>query len=87
MKLIVIPGMGCTPVATTNWYSWLSSELSSRPGVDCVLRDFPDPHKCREHIWVPFVELLIAGDPADTFSSATAAAPRARCGCWRRGSD
>ena len=53
--------MGCTPVASSNWYSWLATELKKRPGVECVLHDFPDPYKCRESIWIPHVEKLMAG--------------------------
>jgi len=48
--------MGCTPVATSNWYSWFANEMRQRPGVtECVLRDFPDPYQCKESVWVPFV--------------------------------
>jgi uncharacterized protein len=57
MKVVIIPGMGCTPVATANWYSWLHSELSRRHSdADCVLRDFPDPYGCKESVWIPFLE-------------------------------
>ena len=56
MRIVIIPGMGCTPVATSNWYSWFSQKVSERPSVrECVLRDFPDPYQCRQHIWMPFV--------------------------------
>jgi predicted alpha/beta hydrolase family esterase len=54
MKVVIIPGMGCSPVKQCNWYSWLKTELSER-NIDCVLRDFPDPNQCRESIWVPFL--------------------------------
>ena len=56
MKIVLIPGMGCSPVARSNWYSWFAQEMSKRPSVECVLRDFPDPRYCRESIWVPFLK-------------------------------
>jgi len=60
MKVIIIPGMGCTPVASSNWYSWLAAEMQKRPKVEeCILHDFPDPYKCRESIWMPHVQSLI----------------------------
>ena len=56
MRIVIIPGMGCTPVATSNWYSWFAREMTQQPSVDeCILCDFPDPYQCKEHIWVPFV--------------------------------
>ena len=54
MRVVIIPGMGCSPVKHCNWYSWLNTELAQR-NIECVLRDFPDPDQCRESIWVPFV--------------------------------
>jgi len=65
MKVIVIPGMGCTPVASSNWYSWFAAEMQKRPNLDCVLQDFPDPYQCRESIWLPHVQSLIAGSDDD----------------------
>ena len=80
MRVIVIPGMGCTPVASSNWYSWLATEMHKLPGVDCDLQDFPDPYKCRESIWMPHVERLIGSDAAKTIvvghSSGAACAMR-----------
>ena len=62
MRVILIPGMGCYPVAQSNWYSWFANEINKRPSVKCVLRDFPDPNKCRESIWVPFLKEEIGLD-------------------------
>ncbi len=57
MKVVIIPGMGCTPVRSSNWYSWFASEMRSRPAVrECVLRDFPDPYQCKESVWIPFLK-------------------------------
>ena len=56
MKVVIIPGMGCTPVASSNWYTWFKKEIDSRDRFqECVLQDFPDPYACRESRWVPFV--------------------------------
>lgn len=59
-RIVLIPGMGCTPVASSNWYSWFANEMRKRHddrdgGVETVLRDFPDPYHCRESVWVPFL--------------------------------
>ena len=54
MRVVIIPGMGCSPVQQCNWYSWLQKELVKRH-VECILRDFPDPDQCRESIWIPFI--------------------------------
>lgn len=54
MRVVIIPGMGCSPVEHCNWYSWLQSELVKRD-ITCILRDFPDPNQCRESIWIPFL--------------------------------
>lgn len=55
MKIVLIPGMGCHPVKSSNWYSWFASEIKKRPSVECILTDFPDPYNCRESKWVPFL--------------------------------
>lgn len=79
MKVILIPGMGCTPIESSNWYSWFRDEMLQRSNVQCELRQFPDPHKCRESAWMPFVKAMIE-NPADTIvvghSSGAACAMR-----------
>ncbi|GFH59058.1 alpha/beta-hydrolase [Chaetoceros tenuissimus] len=56
MRIVLIPGMGCSPVARVNWYSWFANEVLKKQNVDeCVLRDFPDPNGCKESIWIPFL--------------------------------
>lgn len=78
--VIVIPGMGCTPIASSNWYTWLADELQKRVNVECSLTDFPDPHMCRESQWIPFVEQLIGDNASNTIvvghSSGAACAMR-----------
>lgn len=81
MKVILIPGMGCTPVASSNWYAWFRDEMLRRPKVTHFeLHDFPDPYKCRESLWMPFVRDLIADTSAETIvvghSSGAACAMR-----------
>ena len=65
MKVILIPGMGCTPVIRSNWYAWFAKEMNKRDNVECDLQNFPDPYKCRESIWLPHVEKLVE-DPENT---------------------
>lgn len=65
MKVILIPGMGCTPIARSNWYAWFAREMNQRPNVQCHVQDFPDPHQCRESIWLPHVQKLLSTDKGD----------------------
>jgi hypothetical protein len=50
-KLILLPGMGCTPVKSCNFYGWLDAKIKSdselRDKYALELRDFPDPHLVR----------------------------------------
>jgi predicted alpha/beta hydrolase family esterase len=54
MRFVLIPGMGCTPTAKSNWYAWFAGEMQKR-GNECSLCDFPDPYGCKETVWVPFI--------------------------------
>lgn len=65
MKVILIPGMGCNPVARSNWYSWFAKEINKRPNWSCDLGNFPDPYQCRESIWLPHVQKLMQGEPPE----------------------
>lgn len=65
MRVVIIPGMGCTPVQSSNWYSWFAQELKSRHPTavkECVLRNFPDPYQCKESVWIPFLQNEIGLD-------------------------
>eukprot|EP00957_Ditylum_brightwellii_P169180 12877623-Ditylum_brightwellii.AAC.1 len=74
MRVVILPGNGCTNVRNANWYGWLEQRLKtdSRPGVsfapnDIILRDMPDPHRARRSKWLPFIrsEMLDCKDDAD----------------------
>ena len=56
-RIIIVPGMGCTPVRECNWYAWLQDELEKDPSkrFTVALEDMPDPHAARESYWVPFI--------------------------------
>ena len=54
MRVVVIPGMGCHPVESSNWYAWFAKQMQQR-SHECILRDFPDPHQCKESIWIPYL--------------------------------
>ena len=80
MKIILIPGMGCTPTARSNWYAWFAAAMNENPSVtECVLRDFPDPYQCKESVWLPYVQGLVE-NPSETIlvghSSGAACAMR-----------
>lgn len=60
MKVIIVPGNGCTPVLSSSWYGWLKSELeNSRVLANKItevrLENMPDPSVARETIWIPFI--------------------------------
>ncbi|CAF1300558.1 unnamed protein product [Adineta steineri] len=56
-RIVIIPGMGCTPVRECNWYAWLQEKLwnDSPEKFTVILEDMPDPHKARESYWLPFI--------------------------------
>jgi predicted alpha/beta hydrolase family esterase len=56
-RIIIVPGMGCTPARECNWYAWLQDELEKDPSgrFTVILKDMPDPHAARESYWVPFI--------------------------------
>ena len=56
-RIVIVPGMGCTPVRDCNWYAWLQEELEKIPSgrFNVILEDMPDPHAARESYWVPFI--------------------------------
>lgn len=61
MRVVILPGMGCTPVTECNWYSWFKDEVERR-NHQCILKEFPEPYKCRESVWIPFIENEIGLD-------------------------
>ncbi|CAL6438154.1 unnamed protein product [Bathycoccus prasinos] len=66
IKLVLLPGMGCVPVKESNFYGWLETKIRTdanlREKFTLDLRDFPDPHLCRQSIWLPFVRDELAAD-------------------------
>ncbi|UJR24808.1 hypothetical protein I4U23_006183 [Adineta vaga] len=63
-RILIIPGMGCTPVENCNWYSWLKEHLEKDPSgkFDVILEDMPDPHAARESYWLPFIRDTLKSD-------------------------
>lgn len=55
VKVVIAPGNGSGDVEASNWYGWLHEQLTAA-GVNSILRNFPDPIKARESIWLPFME-------------------------------
>jgi predicted alpha/beta hydrolase family esterase len=55
MRVVIVPGNGCTNIMQSNWYGWLKHSLDER-GVDCVAQNMPDPYKARREIWIKFME-------------------------------
>jgi len=61
MKVILLPGNGCTNVLRSNWYGWLHRELNNA-GISCIAENMPDPHKARRNIWIPFIQDTLKAD-------------------------
>eukprot|EP01135_Chromosphaera_perkinsii_P007952 Nk52_evm24s1073 gene=Nk52_evmTU24s1073 len=57
MKVIILPGNGCTNVRKSNWYGHLYEQLKGK-NIDCVCENFPDPYEAKRQIWIPFIESL-----------------------------
>ena len=60
MHIIVVPGMGCSPINRCNWYKWFAGEMKKK-GHDCKLRDFPNANQAKESEWMPFVRNRCGG--------------------------
>jgi predicted alpha/beta hydrolase family esterase len=61
MKVIILPGNGCTDVLDSNWYGWLKSSLEDA-GVTCIAENMPDPYQARRKIWIPFIRDTLRAD-------------------------
>jgi len=55
--VIICPGNGCTNIRRSNWYGELYNQLREHD-IPCVCENFPDPHRARRDIWIPFIESL-----------------------------
>jgi predicted alpha/beta hydrolase family esterase len=60
-RIVIIPGMGCTPVRRSNWYAWLENELQKR-NFNVILKQMPDPYGARESRWLPFIRETLKVD-------------------------
>ena len=63
-RVIIIPGMSCTPVRNCHWYAWLQNELEQDPDgrFSVTLEDMPDPDNARESYWIPFIRHVLKFD-------------------------
>ncbi len=53
MKVVILPGNGCTPVRKHNFYAHLEQFLKKH-NIDVKLQNMPDPYLAKESIWIPF---------------------------------
>ena len=81
MRLVIVPGNGCSDVRSSNWYGWMEQRLRAdgRFSGGVHLRDMPDPVDAKRSIWLPFM-LTALGCDANTLlighSSGAVAAMR-----------
>ena len=55
MRVVIVPGNGCSDVSRSLWYGWLRDKLVEG-GVEVCLENMPDPYIARESIWLPFMK-------------------------------
>jgi len=60
-KVVIVPGNGCTPIRTANWYAWLHNQLQTE-GIQASMEDMPDPFQAKEKIWLPFMKNTLGAD-------------------------
>uniref|UniRef100_A0A0B6YAK9 AB hydrolase-1 domain-containing protein n=1 Tax=Arion vulgaris TaxID=1028688 RepID=A0A0B6YAK9_9EUPU len=61
IKFVIVPGNGAGEVTCANWYGWISNKLK-HAGVQCSLRNMPDPITAKESVWLPFMEKELGCD-------------------------
>lgn len=54
-RVIILPGNGCAPIETANWYKWLQNELNKTGEFDAICEEMPDPDEAKKSIWLPFI--------------------------------
>ena len=55
-RCIIVPGCGCSPVQSSNWYRWMKDQLvDSGAFSEVLLEDMPDPVDAKEKVWIPFI--------------------------------
>ena len=60
-RVVILPGNGCTPIETCNWYNWLAVELR-KDDIDCRCQTMPDPYVARRAQWLPFAKDELEAD-------------------------
>mgnify|MGYP002476760699 CR=1 FL=1 len=54
VRVVIVPGNGCSPVEYSNWYSWARDRFALMLSPDRVLlEDMPDAMDAHESVWVP----------------------------------
>jgi predicted alpha/beta hydrolase family esterase len=61
MKVIILPGNGCTNILRSNWYGWLKTTLESQ-NIECVAENMPDPYGAKRNVWIPFIHDQLKAD-------------------------
>ena len=59
--VIILPGSGCTPTRECNFYAWFHDKIKTK-GYEPRMRNMPDPHVCRQKIWLPFINKELGCD-------------------------
>uniref|UniRef100_A0A7S2I5I0 AB hydrolase-1 domain-containing protein n=1 Tax=Helicotheca tamesis TaxID=374047 RepID=A0A7S2I5I0_9STRA len=70
MRVVILPGNGCTNVRQANWYGWLEQRFKTDAATrfsaeNIILRDMPDPHRARRSKWLPFIRSEMLGCSKD----------------------
>ena len=57
-RVIILPGCGCSPIETSNWYTNLAASLNALPHYDAIAPEMPDPIDAHRSVWLPFIHSL-----------------------------
>ena len=67
IPVVLIPGMGCVPIKTANFYGWLEKRLEGSEKYRLLpLHDWPDAQRCRASIWLPHLEHIVKGEDEES---------------------
>ena len=61
VKVVILPGNGCSNIVKSNWYGWLQRTLTNE-NIECIAMNMPDPNQARRNIWIPFIHDTLKAD-------------------------
>lgn len=63
IRVVILPGNGCTDVYNSNWYGWMQMKLEeTKMFSEVILENMPDPYEAKSEIWLPFIKDVLKAD-------------------------